>query len=850
MKKTVFLSMFLALMSLAVPAQVASVKLDAQNPHQHITGFGGFVCSPQFAYNHMSTADIKKVWGTGSTVGCNIMRLIIPVGSGSWGSSLQTAKLAKQLGLTLFASPWGQPANWKTNNSSVAKTSDGKEGKLKRENWPDYAKYLDDYVKYLRNNGVELDAISIQNEPNWPCTYDGCLWSASEMAEFVKTYGRTISCKIITPETIGVSDDYVNALNNDNVLNSFDIYGGHQYGGIQPGYKQLGQKGKELWMTEYLINWNENKADSEKRNYSFSSDFFDFFRAINTCMLGDFNAWIHYAAKRYYGMLGDGTFGTTTGVVTKRGYIMAHYARFVTGMTRIDAIWNDIAAQQLEGSAYLSQTGDSIVAVIANTSDKVCQLTLDLPFYTQKGFLYTTTQTTSFQKKTLSYDEQLCRPVADIPAKCVATVLFVRSADRQVSFMKGSKTHFDRLDDMKTTNEKFGETYKLSGQTKTFDASNPLISTRKAVGLGYIELPDRYSQLVMHIDRVTTTNALTVGSPLLYYVNAKGKAVSHSYDRIDLSRQQNFDMVLDLSPNTLTDGCIGLLSFTCDNSSSHLTITFGDVYLSSGVAQSKATLSGPYVADDSNVLDFSADATCTSLDMTTVTELPSVLPWLDGTNRVVYVAEGSPLTASNVVVGDVCQQLSLTSAGGDFRSATGFTAQDASFTCDVNGLRLLVLPFEAAVPQGALAYTLADDLSPQPVQTIPAHQPVLLEANGSLTLKGSGLVNYAVSPVTSVVRGTYTTVPLYAGDYVLDQQDGQWGLRRLTSASSLQPFGVYARPSSTEAFIPLGITAAGIADIQHSTPTNQHSIYNLMGQRVGQHHHGIVILNGQKFFMR
>ena len=36
-------------------------KLDATHLHQRITGFGGFVCSPQFQYNHMSTTDIKKV---------------------------------------------------------------------------------------------------------------------------------------------------------------------------------------------------------------------------------------------------------------------------------------------------------------------------------------------------------------------------------------------------------------------------------------------------------------------------------------------------------------------------------------------------------------------------------------------------------------------------------------------------------------------------------------------------------------------------------------------------------------------------------------------------------------------
>lgn len=118
-----------------------TVRFDATKTHQHITGFGGFVCSPQFQYNHMSTTEIKKVWGPESTIGCNIMRLYIPIGRNAWSLSLQTAKNAKQMGLIVFASPWGQPAEWKTNGTSNAMNSDGTLGYLKKENWADYAQY-------------------------------------------------------------------------------------------------------------------------------------------------------------------------------------------------------------------------------------------------------------------------------------------------------------------------------------------------------------------------------------------------------------------------------------------------------------------------------------------------------------------------------------------------------------------------------------------------------------------------------------------------------------------------------------------------------------------------------------
>ncbi len=829
---------------LSATAQSA-VRIDASKTHQRITGFGGFVCSPQFQYNHMSTAEINKVWGKSSTVGCNIMRLYIPIGKSNWSQSLATAKAAKQLGLIVFASPWGQPAEWKTNNSINARTSDGKDGKLKAENWADYAQYLEDYVQYLRKNGVELDAISIQNEPDWPATYAGCLWSATEIANFVKTYGKSISCKVMAPETLAVSDGYANALNKDDVLECFDIYGGHQYGGIQSAYRNLGKKGKELWMTEYLINWNENKSDSEKRNYDFSKDFFDFFRAINTCMLGDFNAWIHYAVKRYYGLMGDGTTGAgSSGTITKRGYIMAHFAKYVTGMTRVDI---DFGQTGLEGSAYLSQSGDTVVAVMANTADTDVSMMLDLPFYTQAGSICTTGKASCFQKKTLTVEET-CRPGLSVPSQSVATLLFVRSRDRQQSDMTGSALRFDRLDDMATTKSTFGTTYRMSGNTRTFDHENALISSRSNAANGYISLDNRYAQLVMNVKKVTSTLNLSSAKTTLVYVNGSGQVSTHDYGDLDLSKGQDFNLVFDLSPATLADGCKGIISMTNNNWSSKLSITFGDVWLASGSMLYAATLGGAFVADDSHVLDYLGDAACTSIDMTKVTDLPGQLPWTPG-NRVAYLPSGSN-AGQNVVADGVCKSLVLTADGGDFRPAASFNAQQVSLTLGVDGCRMVMVPFDAAIPEGVKAYAIDQDLNISPLSSITAHTPCLLQSQGDVTLTGSGTVGYGISPLDAPFRGTYTAAPLFAGDYVLAQQDGKWGFRRLTSPATLMPFDVYAQLQSSTAFIPIVGDVSGISSVLTDGGTRTNALYDLQGRRVQNPTRGLYIRNGRKVLMK
>ena len=781
--------------TLAAMAQTtATVRFDAESTHQRITGFGGFVCSPQFGYNHMTEAEIKKVWGSTSTLGCNIMRLYLPIGEGSWGQSLATAKLAKKMGLIVFASPWGQPKEWKTNGSSDATNDKGEVGSLKKENWKDYAAYLEKYVQYLRKNGVELDAISIQNEPDWTPTYAGCKWTTSEMAEFVKTYGRQISCKIITPESIGCSDGYANELNKTDVIDCFDIYGGHQYGGIGSAYKNLAKKGKEIWMTEFLINWNENQPTSRK--FDFSQDFFNFFTAINTCMLGDFNAWVHYASKRFYAMMGDGQNGTSNGVITKRGYIMAHFAKFVTGMTRIDATFGG----NLEGSAYLSQTGDTLVAVMANATDNALNLTFDLPFYTQQGELRTTGESRNFQKTALTPETETCRPVVPIAAKSVVTVMFIKSQERQPSNMTGSISVYDRkrIDDLTTTKTTFGSSYKLSGTSKTFNHSTPLISARTNANYGYVKLDEDMTKLVFEVKTLSSNLNYSSALTTLTYVNSQGQVSTYDYGDLSFPVHENFQWVFDLSTATLTDGCIGLISMTNNNWSSNLQFTFGDVYLTSGNNLYAGTLSGVYVADDSYVLDFSTDPSCTSIDMTAVTGLPATLSWLEGSNRVVFVSGDSELSGTNVVKDGVCASLVIDEHLGFFRPAQTFTATQASYTCVVNGQHIVQIPFQATVPDGVDVFVLTEDLTPVATTTVPANQPLLVEGQGVVTFLGSGEVSYVSSSLSDDI---------------------------------------------------LPIETSAIADLRATSP--HQPCYDLCGRRVdASSYRGIIIRNGKKLLIK
>jgi len=204
------------------------------------------------------------------------------------------------------------------------------------------------------------------------------------------------------------------------------------------------------------------------------------------------------------------------------------------------------------------------------------------------------------------------------------------------------------------------------------------------------------------------------------------------------------------------------------------------------------------VADDSYVLDFSTDPCCTSIDMTAVTGLPATLPWLENSNRVVYVSGDSELSGTNVVKNGVCASLVIDERFGPFHPAQAFTATEASYTCEINGQHIVQLPFQAAVPEGINVYTLTDDLTPVAVTTVPANQPLLVEGQGMVTFLGSGEVSYASCPLS---------------DDVLP----------ITTPSAIRSVRV--------------------------TSSDQPS-YDLYGKRVDASHHGIIIHNGKKYIMK
>lgn len=438
------LSLFIGASSFAADKK-ANINIDSRVQYQHVTGFGGFSPSPTWQY-WLGEAEMNKLFGKADNqLGLNVLRLYIANNRNGWSAGVANAKNAKKNGAFIFASPWSPPASWKSNNS------DSNGGSLLESHYKDWANYLNDYYLYMKQQGVEIDAISIQNEPDWKAEYQSCVWTGEQMAKFLREYGHIIQCKVIAPEAIHFTRNLHEAiLKDDEACKNLDIVGGHFYGWDGSSYPIAAQKGKEVWMTEFLIN---ERQQNENKNITWKEDGFLFARSINDAMLANMSAWVHYSLKRYYGCLGDGNFGTTNNAITKRGYILSHYAKYVSGSTRIRHGLDD-ATGSLSSSAYLSQTGDSTIVMIINSSGDNFNTTISLPFNTTEGSQIVTTESLNADKTALTIDSETYQPEVSVAPYSVCTYIFKKSSAR---------TDLPEISDNENTVSVFADNYDSYG---------------------------------------------------------------------------------------------------------------------------------------------------------------------------------------------------------------------------------------------------------------------------------------------------------------------------------------------------------------------------------------------------
>lgn len=352
-----------------------TLTVDPSVRYQSVVGFGGMYNPIIWCRDNLISAQqLDKMYGDGG-LGYSILRLMIYPEESDWSADVEAAKAAQAKGAIIFASPWDC-----TDALSDKVTVNGKEMKhLKKENCQAYADHLVRYIKFMKQSGVNLHAISVQNEPDMEFTY----WTPQEVVDFVKQYGpqiRDTGVKLMSPEACGTQPEYTDPIINDAAaFAQTDIVAGHIYQGfidLNNGYAKNRHdyicglysriQGKTWWMTEHLFNDGEKSEDPsqwefQKWQYCLSH----LGKEIHMCMEGYCSAYVYWYLKRFYGLMGDADKRSpvSEGEIAKNGYIMAHYAQYATGTTRIKAVTDN---KDINATAYIQEADNTVTIVLLN----------------------------------------------------------------------------------------------------------------------------------------------------------------------------------------------------------------------------------------------------------------------------------------------------------------------------------------------------------------------------------------------------------------------------------------------------------------------------------------------------
>ena len=392
----------------------ASVTVDPSLRFQSWDGFGAMNLGTNWKNNtDWSETDADALLGD---MGISIMRIRIPYDESRWEALAEECRYAyRQYGVKILATPWSMPSSMKDPEQIPAK-KDGVTTSLKPECYEEYARYLERFAAFMKDAGVPIEAISVQNEPDYAPEYDGCLWSAAQHLAFVRDYGQLIrSAALVTAESFSSRQAFYDPVLQDaTACSHIDIVGGHLYGTTPEPYDLAAEKGKRLWMTEHLLNasWSDGTDHWEET--------LQMLQEIHQCILCGWNAYIWWYGCRYYSLAGDGDEGTTRGEILPRGYAYAHFSKYIRpGDVRVAATVS--GAQSLLGCAFEGSDG-GLRIVLVNLTESRKDITLDAGVAEGSAWgIYT-----SPQMNAASLDLEADSPHAirfSLPGRSVATLL-------------------------------------------------------------------------------------------------------------------------------------------------------------------------------------------------------------------------------------------------------------------------------------------------------------------------------------------------------------------------------------------------------------------------------------------
>lgn len=273
--------------------------------------------------------------------------------------------------IKILGSPWSAPVWMKTNG-------DTKGGSLKPEYYTAYAKYFVKYIQAMKQEGITIDAVTVQNEPLHPGNNPSMFMPALEQAAFIKTAlgpifkQAGIKTKIIIYDHNADKPEYpITVLNDPGARQYIDGSAFHLYGGKIDALTQVhnAYPNKNLYFTEQWVGAPghykrdisehvENLIIGAMRNWSRT--------VIEWNLAADSQNKPHTDRGGCDRCLGAVTIDDDTVKRNPAYYIIAHAAKFVRpGSVRIAS---NIDNGTLPNVAFKTREGKVVLIVLNNTT--------------------------------------------------------------------------------------------------------------------------------------------------------------------------------------------------------------------------------------------------------------------------------------------------------------------------------------------------------------------------------------------------------------------------------------------------------------------------------------------------
>jgi glucosylceramidase len=244
--------------------------------------------------------------------------------------------------IQILGSPWSAPA-WMKTNSNV------KGGRLKAEDYGAYTNYFVKYIQAMKGVGVQIGAITIQNEPLNDKNTPSMLMSAEEQALFIKDHlgpafkVAGIQTKIILYDHNCDVPEYAISILNDPQANPYIGGSGfHLYGGDISAMSAVHNAFplKNLYFTEFMA-----VEPTESGRISIAKPVVGTFIGALQNWSRNVLLWNLAANSKFEPHTDNGGCGICQGAVTIDGnevtrnlayYAMAHFSKFARpGSVRI-----------------------------------------------------------------------------------------------------------------------------------------------------------------------------------------------------------------------------------------------------------------------------------------------------------------------------------------------------------------------------------------------------------------------------------------------------------------------------------------------------------------------------------